>query len=174
MQSLTANILRQAVTYDRSTGRLFWVEDVKGGFHQSVLMRRAGAEAGTARRDGRIVVRLNGKTHLRYRLVWLYEHGVWPAGEIDHIDGDCSNDRISNLRVVSRSVNQENLRRAQKNKTSCNLLGVHANPRNATSPWRALISTNGTTKYLGVFKTPEAAHRAYIEAKRVMHEGCTI
>lgn len=42
MQSLTANILRQAVTYDRSTGRLFWVEDVKGGFHQSVLMRRAG------------------------------------------------------------------------------------------------------------------------------------
>ena len=30
MQSLTANILRQAVTYDRSTGRLFWVEEVKG------------------------------------------------------------------------------------------------------------------------------------------------
>lgn len=174
MKRLTADVLREVVTYDRSTGSLVWLHDVRGGFNNSVLMRRAGTEAGTPRKDGRVVVRINGKTYLRYRLVWLYENGVWPDGEIDHIDGDCSNDVISNLRVVSRRVNQENLRNAQKNKLSCNLLGVHTNPRNATSPWRALITVNGVTRYLGVFKTPEAAHRAYVEAKRAMHEGCTI
>ncbi|MFX4377260.1 HNH endonuclease, partial [Acinetobacter baumannii] len=41
-------------------------------------------------------------------MAWLYVHGVHPTGQIDHIDGDPLNNRISNLRDVSHAVNQQN------------------------------------------------------------------
>lgn len=171
---LTSEELKLLVRYDEVEKQFFWLSEKRVGFKKSVIAHSAGDSAGCQRSDGRWVMRINGKLHLRYRLVWLYMHGVWPSGEIDHINGDLTDDRLENLRDTSRRVNQENIRKAFKNKKSCDLLGVHSNPRNATSPWRASISTNGRQKYIGVFRTKEDAHAAYILAKRQMHEGCTL
>jgi hypothetical protein len=53
----------------------------------------------------------------------------------------------------------------------CGLLGVVAH---AGGTWRARIRANGVTHHVGLYPTPEAAHEAYLEAKRRLHPGCTI
>ena len=44
------------------------------------------------------------------RVVWLLHHGVWPDGEVDHIDCNSQNDSIENLRIVNRFQNCQNTR----------------------------------------------------------------
>lgn len=46
-----------------------------------------------------------GQTHLEHRLVWLMAYGQWPDGEIDHINGDKQDNRLSNLRLVDHKTN---------------------------------------------------------------------
>lgn len=171
---MSADRARELLNYDVDTGTLTWRHESRVGFRKSVLMHSAGAVAGTRRIDGRIVLNIDGKTHLGHRIAWLVHTGEWPDGEIDHINGDCGDNRLSNLRSVSRRVNQENKHRAQRNKKSCDLLGAYRNPRNSISPWKACISVDGRQKYIGVYRTAEDAHSAYVQAKRIHHKGCTL
>lgn len=173
--ALDVDHARSVLSYDPDSGKLFWVSDKRVGFNESALMHKAGDEAGTQRKkDGRVVVRVNGRLHLRYRIAWLIFYGVSPDCEIDHIDGDGTNDRISNLRLASRRVNQENIRGALSGKRSSGFLGVYSNKPGRSKPWIASISSNGKQNYLGAFSTEEDAYDAYIKAKRMLHEGCTI
>lgn len=134
--------------------------------------RKAGDIAGTQRSDGYWVNQIEGRFYQAHRLVWLYVHGVWPVGEIDHIDGNPANNRIENLRDVPRSINAQNIRKGAANKKHSSLLGAQWYAR--SQRWRAVISHKGKSKFLGYFDTDEEAHRAYVLAKREMHEGCTI
>lgn len=160
--------------YDPKSGTIFWASDSFGGFKKSVKIHSAGDLAGCAREDGRWVIRANDRLYMRYRLAWLLHNGEWPNGEIDHINGKPDDDRISNLRVVTRVVNQQNLRRALAGKTSSRLLGVYLDKRKSRKKWRSAIQVNGRQVSLGYFLTEEEAHEAYIAAKRMFHEGCTI
>lgn len=59
----------------------------------------------------------NGRTIQAHRAVYLIETGSLPADPtmvIDHIDGNKGNNRISNLRAVTRSQNQFNHPRHRK------------------------------------------------------------
>ena len=90
--------------------------------------------------------------------------------EIDHINGNKADNRISNLREASRVKNQQNQISAYKS-NSTGLLGVS---QHKPGVWRARLCVSGKNKSLGLFSSPELAHEAYKEAKRVFHEGCTI
>lgn len=130
---------------------------------------KAGAIAGTEHPRGYIAVKFDGRPVLAHRLVWLMIHGAWPIGEIDHIDGNKRNNRPSNLRDVSHAVNQQNRRNPQKNNAT-GMLGVI---KQGKRYWSS-VRFNGKTHFVGAFDTPEEAHRAYIERKRLLHEGCTL
>jgi hypothetical protein len=52
-------------------------------------------------------VELEGKNYLVHRLAWFYVHGAWPD-QIDHINGDPSDNRLANLRSANNSQNQAN------------------------------------------------------------------
>jgi len=172
---LTADHLRELVDYCQETGQFFWKNEIRVGFHKSAVGHRKGDKAGTARKsDGRNIIRVEGRTYLGYRLAWLWMVGRWPIGEIDHIDGNPVNDCFSNLREVSRGINQQNLRRALKNKKSSEFLGVFANKPGRRHLWRAAISLDGKQKYLGSFLTEDEAKDAYLTAKRELHAGCTL
>lgn len=166
--------VRAQLYYCPSTGNMYWRHDSWAGFKKSVLVHRAGGLAGCTRKDGRRVINFDGRVYLAYRLAWVCAHGDWPAKTIDHINGDCTDDRLCNLRDVSQLINGQNIRLAQRTKRTSKLLGVYSNPRNPVSPWRSLISTKGRTRYLGVFKTELDAHDAYVQAKRLLHEGNTL
>lgn len=164
------------VRYDKDTGKLYWLNDCKAGFKKSAIQHRAGDVCGCKRKDGRYVVRLNGKLYLSYRIAWLLHYGKMPEREIDHINGNCGDDRIKNLRECNRGLNQENIRSAFKTKKSCDLLGVYLDKRKkeGSKRWKASITSKGKQISLGFYHTKEEAHAAYIAAKRMIHMGCTI
>lgn len=158
---LTQDALKKAVHYDPETGVFTRLIDM----HTS----RAGSQAGTADGSGYLRFRLYGQKHRAHRLAFLYMTGEHPKGEVDHINGARSDNRWSNLRDGDRFQNQQNQR--QKNtKNTTGLMGASQHH----GKFMAQIRHNGTTKYLGVYKTAEEAHQVYIAAKRQLHAGCTI
>ena len=110
-------------------------------------------------------IRLLGETHYAHRLAWLYVHGEWPKNDIDHRDGDTWNNRISNLRDVTRSVNNRNVLRPRRNGSS-GIVGVSWHK--ATGKWQANIYA-GKHIHLGRFDTKEEAAAAYQRAKLIYH-----
>jgi len=98
--SLTRERLMELVSYDPSTG-LF----------TSKVSRppcKIGKVLGSKQAAGYVEFRLDYKSYLAHRLAWFYIHGDWPVGEIDHINQDRTDNRISNLRDVTRSENNRN------------------------------------------------------------------
>ncbi|NML61835.1 HNH endonuclease [Massilia sp. RP-1-19] len=159
---ITAGRLRELFIYDEATGFFIWRKTCGA-------RAKAGAIAGHKSSREYIQMRLDGRNYKGHRLAWLYVHGEWPSDQIDHINGVKSDNRIANLRDVSCNINHQNLRQACV-RSSTGLLGVIPDKNR----WRARIDANKKTYRLGSFNSPELAHAAYIEAKRRLHEGCTI
>lgn len=153
---LTAERLRSLLDYDPATGVFLW--RVRRG--PSAL---AGSIAGHIIAGGYRLIGVDGTEYYAHRLAWLYVHGAWPTGHIDHQNVTPGDDRISNLREATRSQNLAN-RPAQSNNTS-GLKGVSFHK--GAGRWRATIQH----KYLGLFDTAEEAHAAYrAAASRVFGE----
>lgn len=161
--NLTAARLRELLHYNPGTGEFTRLVQTCG-------RALVGDIAGTDHVRGYRRIRVENVSHMAHRLAWLHVHGEWPAGLIDHIDGNPGNNRIGNLRVVNSSLNQQNQRKAHSHNNKSGLLGVQAN----NNKWSANIRVNGKRIYLGTFPTAEEAHAAYLEAKRRMHATCTI
>lgn len=159
---MNATELRERVCYDPLTGLMTWR---KSNGSRAVV----GGLIGTNSSKGYLTCELDHKHFKIHRLAWLYMTGQWPNGQIDHIDGDKKNNRIANLREASNGLNKQNMRRPRRdNKTG--FLGVSQDG----GRFRAEIGVEGANVYLGMFATPQAAHAAYIEAKRRLHPGCTL
>jgi hypothetical protein len=119
--------------------------------------------------SGYIKTSLMGKQLRGHRLAWLLHYGAFPEDglEIDHINHDRTDNRICNLRAVTKSVNQHNVSGARP-QNKLGLLGVSK----ANNKYQAEIVMPGSKrKYLGVFDTPELAHEAYLAAKHANYPG---
>lgn len=133
---------------------------------------KSGDVAGCSDGHGYITVTLRGQRWAAHRLIWTMVNGPIPSGiEIDHINGIRSDNRVANLRPVTRAENNQNLRGA-KGKTATNLLGVSQHKRSGL--FNARIKVNGRSRSLGYYKTPEEAHYAYLQCKREVHPANTI
>jgi hypothetical protein len=161
--------LKEEVDYDKTTG-IF----TRKKTHPK-LKYRVGDITGVTRPDGYLQISIKGKIFLAHRLAWLYVHGEVPSSNIDHIDGNKSNNEIQNLRSISQCANVQNIKKAKSNNKSTGILGVSLmNKGKGKKKFRARIVVDGKEKSLGGFETPEEAHLVYIDAKRKYHEGCVI
>jgi len=160
---LTAQVdtLRGLLDYEPETGIFRWRV-------QPSRNVKAGVVAGTLNHDGYIRIMVDGKKFLAHRLAYLHFHGVWPEQQIDHLNGDKSDNRIANLRDVSPSINAQNQTRPRRGNAS-GFLGVSWNKDNKR--WEARIKINGRKQHIGLFDTPKAAHAAYLAAKLRFHPG---
>jgi hypothetical protein len=154
---------RELLLYDPETGDFTWI----GGKRS----RRTGKIAGFISRHGYRIISVRGLVIRAHRLAWIFTYGVIPKGDIDHINGVITDNRISNLRDVSKSVNLQNQRKAHSNNKS-GFLGVSWRP--ISKKWIAQISLNRKVTIVGYFDDPKEAHEAYLAKKREIHEGCVI
>lgn len=101
-----------------------------------------------------------------HRACWVWVHGEWPDGIIDHINRVKTDNKISNLRVVSRRQNAQN---SSVRKTSAiKLKGVCLDKRDG-SFYSLIRKEDGKRKYLGRFNSAIDAHHAYMNEWRSMN-----
>jgi hypothetical protein len=94
--------VRSLFRYDPNTGNLYWIKNRIGC--------NIGKPAGCLSRDY-VVIRIDGILYQSHRLIWLHQTGEWPV-EVDHINGNPSDNRWANLREVNRSQQMMNAARA--------------------------------------------------------------
>lgn len=157
---LTAQRLRELFSYNKETGALTRLTDAGG--------RRAGSIAGSVSKDGRIQIYVDDKNYKAHRVIWLLVTGEWPVYDVDHIDGNPSNNSWSNLRDVPHHINQQNRHGATKSSTT-KTAGVTMN----RGRYGTQIKIDGKRVWLGTYDTPEEAHAVYVKAKREHHIGST-
>ena len=105
---------------------------------------------------------VNGCRYQIHRLVWFYVYGVMPISNIDHINGNRSDNRIENLRDVSQSCNSKNQKISTKNKSG--VIGVCWNK--AMGKWRSTImSDKGVNIHIGYFSDLADATLERLEAE---------
>lgn len=106
-----------------------------------------------------------GKKYMVHQLVWMWVYGYLPPNDIDHINRNRSDNRLANLREVTRSENNHNMGISRANWSG--YTGVAWDKSRCL--WLASIKADGKQHHLGRFKTPQAASAAYLAAKAVYH-----
>lgn len=134
--------------------RLFSCDPVTGKliYRVGTIKKRPGDEAGSPNGEGYLQVKVNGRTYRVSILLWLLYYGEWPVMEIDHINRIRTDNRIENLRCVSRKVNGRN-RSLQTTNTS-----GHTGVSWSYAKGKWLVQLNH--KHIGYFRTKEQAIEA--------------
>lgn len=156
---LTYEEVSKLLRCDFSTGKLFWLprplSDFRTEHHGRMWNTRyAGKEAfNTDARRGYLSGSIYGRTYKTHRVVWMLGTGSWPSDQIDHINGNRSDNRLENLRDVSRVENCRNMARPITNTSG--VVGVHWSKQ--AGKWLAVIKINRAKKHLGYFDEFEDA-----------------
>jgi hypothetical protein len=157
-EDLTIEHVRHCLDYCCDTGVFRWSECRSNAAPK-------GSIAGSLHKRGYVCIQLDGTIYRAHRLAWFYVYGGWPAGDLDHINGVKSDNRIANLRVATASQNQANVGRRIDNKSGYKGVSFHK----LTQKWSATIQHQGKRIHLGLFATPEGAAAAYVSASKPLH-----
>ena len=155
---ITQTELKRLFNYNAQTGLFIRRID-----HSS--RARAGDVVGTPAGSGYLNVCINYRKYIVHRLVWLYVYGHFPPHDIDHINRVKTDNRLANLRSVTRSENQHNL--ATKQSNTSGFTGVRRSP--TPGKWCARITIKSEEIALGTYASAELANAAYQTAKRLHH-----
>lgn len=150
--SITQSELMRHLSYDPITG-IFTRK-----LHISKI-HHVGAIAGNLRKDGYIQIKINLKLYLAHRLAWIYIHGYLPEKFIDHINGNRSDNKLSNLREATREQNNWNRCIPRNNNTGFQGVSFY-------KPYKKYVasaSINNKKKFLGYFETAEQASKIYLD-----------
>lgn len=154
--------LKELLLYHPERGEFSWKE------YRSPSCRK-GDIAGTDHPCGyrRLIITVDGRRFGLYihRVVWLFENGYWPEFYIDHIDGDRSNNVISNLREADFNQNLQNI--SKRAGCTSKFLGVC---RTRYGRWTATINVKGKYIHIGSFSSEEEAFMAYLRKKKEVHD----
>jgi len=140
------------LTYDEDTGVFTYRRKVGRG--------SVGSVAGNIGTRGYISIIISGRHYRAHRLAWLCVYGEFPTSDIDHIDGNRTNNARANLRLCTQSQNNANTGKRLNNKSG--LKGVCWHSR--AGKWGAQIKINGRQKHLGYFVDKYEAAAVYERA----------
>lgn len=136
--------------YDTENGLLIW--------------KISGAKVTCVNGEGYVVVKVAQRQYKAHRIIWdmLHPNSTLKAGEeIDHINHKRDDNRIVNLRKVTKSENHRNTSRASNNKSG--ITGIYWFKR--TGKWKVQIKVEGKQIHLGYFDDIDAARKARTDAE---------
>lgn len=161
---MTSNALSPAelndlLVYDPETGEFFWKERAREHFacdnaYRGWNTRHAGRKAGSVSNGYRQIM-IFRVAYWGHRLAWALTHGSWPELDIDHINHDRSDNRICNLREVSRGENTRN--RTLSDSNAYGIANIRFRPDRGH--WSVGIKKGGRTFGRAGFPTKESAIR---------------
>lgn len=167
-------VLRQLLRYEPETGKLFWKERPAWMFRDRPQGGRTGAASRWNARcvgkealsvthgNGYMSGGINGRKIYAHRAIWALVHGCWPD-VIDHINGVRSDNKLANLRAITKAENSRNSGIPATNTSG--VVGVSFVP--ASQKWAAYIWDKKKIS-LGVHSTFEAAVSARKSAEITM------
>ena len=139
--------------FEYCDGKLYW--KVKKCY--SVVV---GQEVGSEHGRGYRAVQIDGKNYKLHRIVFLMHNGYFPE-QVDHINGDKTDNRIENLRAATNSENQKNVPVRPWSKTGVK----NVTKRKDRDAYMVTVSVNGKRKTIGYYKDLELAELVSIEAQ---------
>lgn len=144
------------LSYDKNTGII------------SRTKKKSGCSIGpvmTTSPRGYRTIKINGIQYRQHRLCPLFI-GINPDGyEIDHINGDPSDNRIKNLRIVDRSTNCLNTSIHRRGKYP--YISFHKSGKK----WRVIKEVNGKQLEFGRFSLEKDAIQCVIDNKLWRNNG---
>ena len=140
---MTPQELAEIIDYDALTGKMTW----KARGSRSFDNKLAGKPALAQPSGGYQIGRIGGQNLKAHRVAWAIHYGEWPGGMIDHINGDRSDNRISNLRVVDALGNAQNQSVKTTNTSGEPCISWFARD----SKWWVKITRNGRAIHIGFF-----------------------
>lgn len=157
---ITQPELKDLLSYCSSTGLFTWVKSrgsrIKGDI--------AGCLFKTSNGKTYIRIKVKGRKYMAHRLAFLFVTGSWPEDEMDHVNGDGTDNGWLNIRSVTHSENMLNKRVPHASVSG--ISGVTWNKR--VSKWQVAIRKDGRQHYLGVFADVELAALIRAEAEEVL------
>ena len=150
------NIDRLRELFEYREGVLYWKQDRSS-------QKCKGKPAGCMTQEYlKLRVRELGGAIAVHRVIFAMHHGYF-AEEVDHINGNKLDNRIENLREVSRSQNRMNSGKTRRNKSGCKNVYPHKNK------WGVKISFNKHPMYLGLYDDLELADLVAHAAREKYH-----
>ncbi len=150
-ESLDFELAHKLLDYDPDTGIFKWKITRRGIPAGKIVGNVQKPEK--SRRAPRVRIFVAGRSYLAHRLAWFMHYGEWPETEIDHIDGDGSNNRIENLRRATSTQNKLNTPVRSDNTSSAK--GVYFHKR--SGKWRVFTWVNKQYFGLGGYEKLEDA-----------------
>jgi hypothetical protein len=148
--------LREALEYNPETGDLIWKEGWRKGMVAGCV--NVNSSSGNAYRS----IVLDGVSRRAHRVAWAIHHGDWPKEEIDHDNGDGSDNRILNLKDAGKIGNARNRRKPRNNKSG--VCGVNFDGKRRK--WRVQVYEGAKRKHIGRFDDFDAAVAARKEFEK--------
>jgi hypothetical protein len=154
----TQQYLKECFDYNEESGELIRRERPLHHFKNSRIMNFNNTQfgnkvAGRIDKAGYCRVKIDGRTCAAHRIIWKWYYGVDPVDFIDHINGDKSDNRISNLRDIERGSNAINLSKLKE----CNSTGYTGVAKARNGRYRSYTNVDGKQKCIGTYGTPEEA-----------------
>lgn len=146
---------KEKLSYNRKTGLFTWLANGTRGV-------KKGDVAGYKMQDGYVRLSVGGKTMLAHRVAWMFVHGDFPVGHLDHINRDKADNRISNLRDATSQQNAQNRNKSIRNTSGYKGVVWHKRDKR----WQTSITVEGTRLHLGLHDTAEKAYAAYVKASK--------
>jgi len=165
---LTPEDIFNMITLNQDTEQMFWLHRDRKWFSSDISYKRwntrfEGHECFKyVTVQGYLRGSLLGFKCPKHRVCWVFYYGEWPKGLIDHKDGDKTNNRQDNLRIVDHKGNARNQRQRDSNTSGYN--GVYRAKREGA--WRAGVNLSSGYKSLGVFNKIEDAVKAREDANK--------
>jgi len=140
-------------------GKLYWKSNAN-------RRARIGDKAGSSNSDGYLRIELKGKKYMVHRIIYEMAYGSIPdLYQIDHVNGNRTDNRLDNLRLATLSQNKWNSSKRKDNTSG--FKGVSWDKHK--QKWRAQINIFNKRKCSGYFSTKEEAYAARLAAEKIYH-----